>query len=94
MVTVGVAILDVGGGEAAEEREDAVDDISIMVVVDVVVVSCIFFSPREEDAAADAILSFRSFSTSATTPGGIRFIISSRYSALALARFSTSLSFS
>ena len=95
MVTVGVAILDVGGGEAAEEREDAVDDISIMVVVDVVVVSCIFFSPREDDAdAADAIRSFRSFSTSATTPGGIRLIISSRYSALALARFSTSLSFS
>ena len=105
VVTVGATTgLDVGGCEE-EEREDVVDDSSIgehpnFIVDDDDDVSSTFFSPCEEEeddaaaAAVDAIRSFRSLSTSATTPGGIRLIISSRYSALALARFSTSLSFS
>ena len=105
VVTVGATTcLDVGGWEE-EEREDVVDDSSIgehpnFIVDDDDDVSSTFFSPWEEDddddaaAAVDAIRPFRSLNTSATTPGGIRLIISSRYSALALARFSTSLSFS
>lgn len=104
VVTVGATTgLDVGGCEE-EEREDVVDDSSIgehpNFIVDDDDFSSTFFSPCEEEdddaaaAAVDAIRSFRSLSTSATTPGGIRLIISSRYSALALARFSTSLSFS